>query len=115
MKRCCALLLSTIAPLLCQTERGNITGMVKDPTGGGIPGAEVTATHVSTNVQAKTVTTAAGDYNIPIAPGIYRINIIAPGFKRYVRDRIDVATASTVRLDAALELGAVTESVEVRT
>src|SRR5205823_1102829 len=73
------------------------------------------AVHLLTNVQAKTVSTAAGDYNLPIPPGSYRVVITAPGFKRYERENVTVATASTVRLDANLDLGAVSESVRVST
>ena len=58
-----------VLPLLAQTERGNITGQVKDPSAGAIAGAEVVATHTGTNVQSKTITTAAGEYNLPIPPG----------------------------------------------
>src|SRR5262249_53214818 len=68
---------------------------------------------LSTNAQMKTESTAAGEYNIPIPPGVYRVTVTAAGFKRYVRDQVTVETASTVRLDAVLELGAVSESVEV--
>jgi outer membrane receptor protein involved in Fe transport len=108
-------MLCILASLFAQTERGNITGLIKDPSGGAIPGAEVTATHVSTNQQIRTVSTAAGDYNLPVPPGIYRVTVSAPGFKRYAHPNVNVATASTVRLDAALELGTVNESVEVAT
>jgi hypothetical protein len=53
-RRFCLLLLSAALPLFCQTERGNITGQVKDASGVGIPGAELIATHVLTGVQTKT-------------------------------------------------------------
>jgi hypothetical protein len=102
-------------PLFSQTERGNITGQVNDQTGAAILSAEVTAIHVETNVSTKTQTTSAGDYNIPVSPGVYRVVIAASGFKRYVRDNVTVLTASTVRLDAVLELGEVSQSVEVTT
>jgi hypothetical protein len=105
--------LLAVVPAFCQTERGNITGQVKDPSGAAVAGAQVTAVHVATNMQLKTETTPAGEYNIPASPGVYRVIVAAPGFKRYVRDNVNVATASTVRLDAALELGTVNETVEV--
>src|SRR5437667_1577636 len=113
-RRFCLLLLSAVLPLYSQIERGNITGQVKDASGAGIPGAEVIATHVFTGVQTKTQSTTAGDYNLPIQPGRYRVVVTAPGFKRYLHDNVTVATSSSVRLDAALEIGAVSESVEVK-
>src|SRR5262245_47335325 len=114
MIRISCLLLAAALPLFCQTERGNITGQVKDGTGAGIPAAEVIATHVLTGVQTRTQSTTAGDYNIPIQPGPYRVSVTAPGFKRYLHDNVTVATSSTVRLDPVLEIGAVSESVEVK-
>ena len=113
MKQSFCVLALLAAPLFAQTERGNITGQVKDPSGAAIGGAEVTATYVTTNVQARTVTTGAGEYNLPAAPGLYHVVISAAGFKRYVRDNVTVPAATTVRLDSTLELGSVNESVEV--
>jgi len=109
------ILLLVVAPAFCQTERGNITGQVRDSTGSVVPGAEVVATHLSTNLETKVQTTSAGEYNLPVTPGVYRVTVTAPGFKRYVRDVVTVDAASTVRLDAALELGVMTQSVEVTT
>ena len=110
-----AVLLSILmaVPLCSQTERGNITGQVKDSTGAAVPGAEVVAVNTATNVQAATQSTGAGEYNILVVPGVYRVVITASGFKRYVRENLTVATASTVRADAVLDVGAVNESVEV--
>src|ERR1039457_4115361 len=106
------LVLLVALPLCSQTERGNITGQVGDPTGAAIPGAELTVTHVETNISTKTQSTSAGDYNVPVAPGVYRVTISAPGFKRYVRDHVTVLTASSIRLDVVLELGEGSRSEE---
>jgi len=108
------LLLSAALPLLGQIERGNITGQVRDASGAGIPGADVIATHLLTGLETRTQSAAAGDFNIPVQPGRFRVIITAPGFKRYLHDNVTVATSFTVRLDAALEIGAVSESVEVK-
>jgi len=105
--------LLSILPLLAQTERGNITGQVQDPSGAAVAGAEVVATHAATNVQARTITSAAGDYNIPISPGTYRITASAAGFKRYEHAGVNLPTSSTVRLDITLAIGNVTEILEV--
>ncbi|MFN7939602.1 MAG: TonB-dependent receptor [Bryobacteraceae bacterium] len=115
MTRYSCLFVLFTASLFSQTERGNITGQVKDPSGASIAGAEVVATHTLTNVQSRTISTAAGDYNLPLSPGPYRVAVTAAGFKRYEHTNVTLATSSTVRLDATLELGAVSESVRVTT
>ncbi len=107
------LFLLTILPALAQSERGNITGLVKDPSGAVIGGAQVTATFVATQLQTKTQTGPAGEYNIPVSPGEYTVIVTAPGFKRYERDNVTVPAASTARLDVELVLGGVNESVVV--
>lgn len=100
--------------LLAQTERGNITGSVSDPTGAVIAGAEVKVTHLATNTTANARTTAAGDYNVSnLSPGQYRVEISAAGFKRFLQENITLTAAGTVRLDAQLQLGQVSETVEV--
>jgi outer membrane receptor protein involved in Fe transport len=99
-----------------QSERGNLTGNVTDTTGGTIAGAIVTVTRVSTNAVATAATTGAGEYNLPnLSPGDYRVEISAPGFKRFAHDRVTLAAATTVRLDATLQVGQVSETVEVST
>jgi len=67
-----------------------------------------------TNATAKAATSSSGEYNIPnLLPGLYRIEIQATGFKRFLQQNVTVSAASTVRADAQLQLGAVTGQVEV--
>lgn len=97
-----------------QTERGNITGVVTDPTGAAIPGASVTITNRATNLGEHVVSTSNGDYNAPnLSPGVYRIEVTAQGFKRFLQDNVTLTAAGTVRLDAVLQIGQVSETVEV--
>jgi hypothetical protein len=79
-----------------------------------IPGAKVEALNVATNVSVTAVTNEAGNYDIPyLLPGLYRLTAEAPGFKRTVRDGIELRVADRLVVDLRLEVGAVTESVEV--
>jgi hypothetical protein len=97
-----------------QSERGNITGIVTDPTGAAIAGAELSVVHRDTNATTNTVATGSGEYNVPnLLPGAYRIEITSAGFKRFVQQNINVSAATTVRIDAQLQLGQVTEAVEI--
>ena len=70
MRRFSLLLLLSLAEALCQTDRGNITGQIRDSSGSVIPGAAVVATRVSTNVETKSLSTSAGEYNLPVPPGV---------------------------------------------
>lgn len=100
--------------LLGQLSRGTITGLVTDPTAAAVAGAKISATHLDTNTVYTAEATGAGNYTIPALPtGQYRVEFEAVGFKRAVRPDVTLVAGSTLRLDVTLELGAVTESVEV--
>jgi hypothetical protein len=104
----------TSACLLAQTERGNITGVVTDSTGAAVPGAVVAITHRATNTTVRLTTTTAGEYNAAaLAPGEYGVEVTAQGFRRYSQQNLTLIAASTLRLDIQLQVGAVTETVEV--
>jgi hypothetical protein len=112
--RLCVLLISAVAVLLAQTDRGVITGTVKDASGAVVPGARVSAVQITTNTNFKTTTTAAGDYTVPSLPvGTYRIRVESTGFKAYVADGIEVQPGSTLLVDATLEVGTAQQTVEV--
>lgn len=114
---CVVVLLAGLLPLSlqAQSELGNITGLVSDPSGGVLAAAEVTVTNIATNIKKTTNTTSGGEFNVPVAPGTYQVQVTMPGFKRHVRENVVVSAATTVRLDATLEVGEVTESIEVST
>lgn len=97
-----------------QSERGNIAGIVTDPTGAAVAGADILVISRDTNATTRIVTTSTGEYNAPnLSPGSYRLEIANPGFKRFVQLNIVVAAASSTRVDIQLQLGQVTEQVEV--
>jgi hypothetical protein len=114
---CSVALLAGLLPLSlqAQSELGNITGLVSDPSGGVLAAAEVTVTNIATNIKKTTNTTSGGEFNVPVAPGTYQVQVTMPGFKRHMRENVVVTAATTVRLDATLEVGEVTESIEVST
>lgn len=103
------------ASLFAQDPRGAITGTVIDQSSASIPGATVRATNVETGVSASAASNAAGSYHIPfLPPGVYRVSAEATGFKRFVRDGIEVRVGEAVGLAIQMEVGAVTEIVEVK-
>jgi hypothetical protein len=102
------------ALLFAQSDRGVITGTVKDSTGAVVPGAQVTATHVATNSTFKTNTTSSGDFTVPSLPvGAYKVRVENQGFKAYVLENVVIAAGGTTRADVQLEVGATQQTVEV--
>src|SRR5712692_9754345 len=97
-----------------QEFRATITGRVVDAQGAVVPNTKITATLISTGAKSETVSGADGGYTIPfLTPGAYRLEAQVAGFKRYVREGLDVSTGERVGLDIRLELGPVSESVTV--
>jgi hypothetical protein len=111
-----ALLLMLALPLIlgAQEFRGTISGAVADGTGATIPNVQVTATEIHTGTSTKTVTNADGEYTIPfLLPGDYNVTVHAQGFKESVRKDIHLASGEHPVIDVKLEVGTVSESVEV--
>src|SRR5213593_5259524 len=93
---------------------GEVTGRVTDPSGAVIPGASVTLTNVNTNAVRNVVTTEAGAYTFPsVPPGSYRLRTELPGFKAAVSEPFEVQVQQGVRLDVVLQLGQISDTVEV--
>jgi hypothetical protein len=93
---------------------GDITGQVSDATNAAVAGATVTITNIDTNAKRVAITTDAGVYSFPsLPPGVYNIRVEKPGFKADTSKQIEVQVQQTVRLDFTLQVGAVSESVEV--
>jgi hypothetical protein len=102
------------ATAVAQTIRGTITGAITDSTGAVVPGASATVTHVATGITATAVSNQQGSYTIPLlSPGEYQVAVELQGFKKYTRGGIVVEIAQTTRLDISLQVGTVTEEVQV--
>ena len=103
-----------ILPVYGQSTSGSILGTVSDNSGAVMPGASVTATNLGTSDKRTAETDAAGNYRfVNLAPGRYRVESEVTGFKHMTRDEVVVQVESAVRIDLAMEIGAVTETVEV--
>lgn len=97
-----------------QTERGTISGIVTDASGAVVPSAAVTITHKATNTAVTITVGDTGEYSAPnLVPGVYRVEVTAPGFKRAVLDNITLTAAGAARADLQLQVGQVSEAIEV--
>ena len=109
-----AALLALSGPVQAQAVRGTMLGNIVDTQGAAVPGVTVTATETQTNVARTAVTNPSGHYVFAnMKDGLYRVETELSGFKKFSRDRIEVKVNSTVRVDVILEVGAMTETVEV--
>ena len=103
------------APGFSQSTAGAITGIISDSTGAAIPAAVITITDVSTGVVTRTASNGSGVYvATSLLPGPYTVEARSDGFKtRRVQD-LTLQTGQELRVDFSLEVGAVTEAVEVK-
>ena len=109
------LLIATFACFAqAQEYRSTLTGRITDPSGSGVPSVNVTATKIDTNSHFPTVSGPERFDTIPrLPPGVYELAAEAPGFKKYVQSRIELASTSRVGVDVVLTLGASSESITI--
>jgi Carboxypeptidase regulatory-like domain len=95
---------------------GTVSGLVTDPTGSAVVGAAITLTDKATGTPHATVTNEAGRYVfVNVTPGSYDITATRSGFRIAKAPDIAVSVGTSVTLDLKLELGSVSETVEVTT
>ena len=100
-------------PLHAQVLYGSIVGSVTDGSGAALPGAAVTIEQTETKLTRELVTDAAGVYTFTAVPsGTYTVSVKMNGFRTFSRN-VPVTLNSVARVDAKLELGQLTESVQV--
>lgn len=100
--------------LKAQTAYGRILGTVTDSSGAVVANGSVTVTNLETNVSSQVKTSAAGDYDVPnLIPGKYQVTVEVTGFKKFVASDLVLLVDQKLRVDAALQPGAVTSTVEV--
>jgi outer membrane receptor protein involved in Fe transport len=110
---CALMLLCLPAAAAAQVDRATLTGTVRDASGGIVPKATVSLTHLSTNVVTTAATTEEGTYlAVNLAPGQYLAEAAAGGFQKTAQTII-LEVGQRARLDFILNVGNVTETVTV--
>lgn len=110
----CSLVLMTAAIAAGQSFQGGMRGSVTDAAGAAIPDAKVALIDQGAGISRSTLTNAIGEYSFSaITPGTYQVAVESPGFKKLNRRGIEIATQQFLTLDLKLEIGEVTQSVQV--
>ena len=104
----------SLIPAFAQIGTSTITGRVTDPTGAVVPAVQVAVVNTATNFEFSAQTNEQGIFRIQsLQPGSYQVTFKASGFKTIVRADIILRVGDTMALDALLEVGAVSEQIEV--
>src|SRR5436309_3430262 len=92
-----------------------ISGAVQDQSGAVLPGVEVTATQTQPGIARMTVTNETGNYALPNLPlGPYKLEAALPGFRTFIQTGIVLAVNANPTINIALQVGQVSEQVEVQ-
>jgi len=108
----CIVLTASLAT--AQTNTGQISGTVRDTSGGVLPGGTVTVTNINTNQSRSEVTGPNGGYvftNLPV--GSYSVTVEMQGFRKAEKTGFQVAPDARITADFALNVGSMTETVDV--
>jgi len=99
---------------LAQAVFGSIIGTITDPQGNAVVGAKVTVTSVTKSFAYDTTTNESGNYSVThLIPDTYKIHVEAPGFKTLDVPSVPVSADASAKIDGQLQVGAVTQTVEV--
>jgi len=107
-------LIGLALPLAAQVDYASLNGTVTDPSGALVQGARVAAVSSDTGFRRETTTSAAGTYQLTgLAVGTYAVTISREGFKAVQLKQVELAVGQPRTIDAKLQVGSATESVEV--
>ena len=103
------------AAFVCgQAVNGSLVGTITDASAAAAPNAKVTITGTQTGISQVQQSNQSGNYSFTnLAPGAYRVEVELAGFRKSVRESVDVLVNSTMRADVELQTGGVNEVVNV--
>ena len=100
--------------LRAQSPNASLTGRVIDPSKARIVGASVAAIHVDTNIRDEATTNSAGEYYMPsLLPGVYRVEVERPGFKKLIKPDVILHVQDSLHIDFEMTVGSASESITV--
>jgi hypothetical protein len=112
---CVTILVLSVVPAFAQFDRGQIAGIVKDQSGGVIPGATVTVTNVESRLLRTVVTDGTGFYILTaLAPGAYDVEVELPGFQKWTRAGVRLDAAARLTVDVTLATGVISQNILVQ-
>src|SRR5712692_1529495 len=104
----------SLLPARAQISTAELIGAIVDSSGGSIIGAKVTATNADTGVSREATSDSAGNYIFTLLPpGSYNLSVEAQGFRKHIQSGISLEVNQRARLDITMQVGQVTETVEV--
>jgi hypothetical protein len=120
LKRWCSILSVVLIlvslTVMAQTFVGGVRGLILDPNGAAVPGVNVTLQNEATGTLRSTVSNGGGEYVFnQVDPATYTISAEASGFKKLERKGVVVGTQENISVDLKMELGQVSESIQVTT
>ena len=106
--------LAVPARAFAQSERGTVTGVVRDSTNAVVPGVAVTVLNVETNAATNVITSDSGTYSaVNLPPGTYRVQAVLEGFQTSIAEGVIVTPGGAARVDLTLSAGGVTSEIKV--
>lgn len=109
-----AVCLAAVMYAPAQTFFGSVVGTVTDPSGAAVANAPVTLTNTGTAERRTAQTDENGSYQfLNLVPGVYKVDVEQSGFKHLTRDEIAVRVDNATRVDATLQVGDVSQTMEV--
>ena len=102
-----------VLPLIAHAQDATLTGVVRDNTGGVLPGVTVTATHEAAGTTFVAVTDESGEYRLPVRAGVYRIAAELAGFTTVVRPGVELLLGRQAALNVDMTVSGLQETVTV--
>ncbi len=105
----------SVTLLFAQFDTAEVLGTVRDPSGAAVPKAAVTLTNQDTAIKVQTITDDSGNYDFyNVKVGVYSIAVEHTGFSKFITTDVQVTVNARQRVDITMQVGAVTQSVDVK-